>query len=382
MAWPPDVGYGRRMDALQQRPVLVDSLIAVGFVALAEFEAAFGLTTREPWLHALLAPVFLAPLALRRRAPLLALTASVAGLLFLDPQALLSLFGAVILASYTAGSVLGSPRTYLAPALGLVPFTGLLAQGEGKPSDLVAFAAFFSGPWYVGRLVRQRVERANELVRLAERERERETISAVEEERARIARELHDIVSHAISVVTVQTQAVRLRLPPEHAREADDLRGVEAAAREAMAEMRRLFGVLRADGIPASLAPQPGLDQLDRLVEQLRGAGLPLDVRIEGERVPLPPGVDLAAYRVVQEALTNAVRHAGAAPTRLRLSFGDSALEVTVEDEGPSTPNGTGGHGLIGMRERVALYGGTLETGPAQGGGFRVHACLPFRESA
>ncbi len=248
---------------------------------------------------------------------------------------------------------------------------------------MVAFALFFGGPWWIGRLVRQRVSQAEELVRLAERERERETASAVEQARARIARELHDIVSHSISVISVQTQAVRRRLGAGNEREIDDLRAVETAARQAMAEMRRLFGVLRADGAPAALAPQPGLDQLDRLVEHVRGSGLPLKVEIQGERVPMPPGVDLAAYRIIQEALTNVVRHGGSASTRVRLRFGDLDLEVTVEDDGPGARNGVGaGHGLLGMRERVALYGGTLETGSGEHRGFRVHARLPFREGA
>jgi len=150
-----------------------------------------------------------------------------------------------------------------------------------------------------------------------------------------------------------------------------------------MAEMRRLFGVLRADGSPPELTPQPGLAQLDRLVAQVRGSGLPLELEVEGASVPLPPGVDLAAYRIVQEALTNVVRHAGAARTRVRLRYGDSELELTVEDDGPGAHDGTaGGHGLVGMRERVALYGGVLETGSANGRGFRVHARLPFGEAS
>jgi len=299
----------------------------------------------------------------------------------IDPEAALSFFGAVVLASYSAGVALKGRRTYLAPAVALGLYGALLLGGEGTPSDLIAFGLFFGGPWFVGRLVRQRVSQAHELVRLAERERERETASAVEEERVRIARELHDIVSHSISVISVQTQAVRRRLGPGNEREIDDLRTVETAARQAMAEMRRLFGVLRADGAPAALAPQPGLDQLDRLVEQVRGSGLPLEVAVEGERVPLPPGVDLAAYRIVQEALTNVVRHAGSAPTRVLLRFGDSDLEVTVEDDGPGArTRAGGGHGLLGMRERIALYGGTFETGSANGRGFRVSARLPFRE--
>ena len=204
--------------------------------------------------------------------------------------------------------------------------------------------------------------------------------SLLEEERARIARELHDIVSHAISVVTVQTQAVRRRLGPEHAREADDLRAVEATAREAMADLRRLFGVLRADGDAPSLAPQPGLGELERLLEQTRAAGLAVELEIEGAAGPLPPGADLAAYRVVQEALTNVRRHAHASRATVRLIFGGDRLEIVVDDDGAgASGNGDGGHGLVGMRERLVLYGGELEAGPRPGGGFRVRATLPLR---
>jgi signal transduction histidine kinase len=377
------VGYVRHVETLRRRPLLVDAAIAAAFVVVAELEVLLGVTTRDPVLHAVLAPLFLAPLAVRRRFPLPVLALAVASLLVLDPQAQLSFFGAQIIASYTVGSVLAPPRAYLGPLLSFVPFFVLIVFRGGVPSDLVAYAMFYVGPWFVGRLVRQRVEQANELVRLAQRERERETASAVVEERARIARELHDIVAHAISVVTVQTQAVRRRLGPEHEREADDLRAVEATAREAMQEMRRLFGVLRANAdAPAALAPQPGLDQLERLVEQTRSAGLRVELRTEGTPVPLPPGVDLAAYRVVQEALTNALRHSGGSAAHVDLRYGDTTLELVVDDDGAGgTPNGRG-HGLVGMRERVTLYGGELEVGPCEGGGFRVRARLPFRGAA
>jgi signal transduction histidine kinase len=369
------------MEALRKHPLVVDATLAALFVLAAELEAALGLATREAWLHALLAPLFLAPLALRRRVPLLAFGAAVLGLVLLDADAALSLFGAVVLASYSVGANLDGRRAYLVPATAAGLFGALAAGGEAVPSDLVALALFFVGPWWVGRLVRQRTRQAEELVLLAERERERETKAAAEEERARIARELHDVVSHSISVIAVQAQAVRRRLGPEHVREIDDLRAVETTARDAMAEMRRLFGVLRADGEPASLAPQPGLDQLDRLVEQTRAAGLDVTVSVVGEPQPLPPGVDLAAYRVVQEALTNSRRHSGGSRASVAIRYEPSHLELTVEDDGrrPAAVNG-GGHGLRGMRERVALYGGELETGRRDDGGFRVRARLRFRE--
>jgi signal transduction histidine kinase len=369
------------MQALAKRPLLVDAALAVAFIAAAEAEAALGLATRDAWVHALLAPVFLAPLAFRRRLPLLAFGAAVAGLVVLDANAALSLFGAAIVGSYSVGSVVEGRATYVAPATAGLLFAGMVVDGEAVPSDLIAFGVFFVGPWWVGRIVRGRARQAAELVRLAELERDRRSETAVAEERARIARELHDIVSHSISVVTIQAQAVRRRLGPEQQREIDDLRAVEATARQAMAEMRRLFGVLRADDRPASLSPQPGLDQLGRLVEGTRAAGLDVALAVEGDASPLPPGVDLAAYRIVQEALTNALRHGRGDRAEVCLRYEDASLEITVVDDGRGGAPGRGGHGLVGMRERVALYGGTLDVGAREGGGFRVRALLPVREA-
>jgi signal transduction histidine kinase len=369
------------MGSLAHRRTVVDAAIALVLIAAAEAEAALGLSSREPWVHALLAPVFLAPLAFRRRAPVVAFVAATAGLVVLDAEAALSLFGAVVLASYTVGAVASGRRTFVVPAAVVGLFTALAVDAGGPaPSDAVALALFFGGPWYLGRRVRHREQQAAERVRLAEQERDRRSDAAVAEERARIARELHDIVSHSISVVTIQAQAVRRRLGPEHQREIDDLRGVEQTAREAMAEMRRLFGVLRADDRPASLSPQPGLDQLERLIGGTRAAGLEVDVAVEGEPTALPPGVDLAAYRVVQEALTNALRHGRGERAAVTLRYEDAALEITIEDDGRGGGTNGAGHGLIGMRERVALYGGELEVGPRRGGGVRVRALLPVRE--
>jgi signal transduction histidine kinase len=184
-------------------------------------------------------------------------------------------------------------------------------------------------------------------------------------------------------VVTIQTQAVRRRLGPEHAQEAADLAAVEATAREALAEMRRLFGVLRTDGESASLTPQPGLAELRRLVDQAGSGDLQVSLRVEGDPVELSPGLDLAAYRIAQEGLTNALRHSGARHASVVLRWSPSRLDVEVEDDGHglpqgSSPNGTGGHGLVGVRERVALYGGTVVLESTRGGGTRLAASLPL----
>jgi signal transduction histidine kinase len=238
----------------------------------------------------------------------------------------------------------------------------------------------------VGSVLRQRSAHAAEAVARAatlEREQEAQAAAAVEAERTRIARELHDIVSHSISVVTIQTQAVRRRLGPEHAREAEDLAAVEATAREALAEMRRLLGVLRSSGESASLAPQPGLAELPRLVAQATSADVEVGLEVDGEPFPLPPGADLAAYRIAQEGITNALRHADATRVRVRLRYGPGEVEVQVDDDGRGlearAPDG--GHGLVGVRERVALYGGTVRVSQAPEGGVRLVATLPVKEA-
>ena len=266
----------------------------------------------------------------------------------------------------------------------LLPFIGVSIAEGLEPSDLAAGLVFFAGPWTVGSLTRDRATRAEEAVARADRleaERELEAARVAQEERTRIARELHDIVSHSISVVTIQTQAVRRRLGPDHAREAEDLAAVEATAREALAEMRRLFGVLRSDGESASLAPQPGLSELGRLVEQVGSGDMQATLRVEGDPVELSPGLDLAAYRIAQEGLTNALRHSGARHATVTLRWSPSRLDVEVEDDGRGVtgkaPNA--GHGLVGIRERVALYGGTVRLEPTASGGTRLAASLPLK---
>jgi signal transduction histidine kinase len=202
----------------------------------------------------------------------------------------------------------------------------------------------------------------------------------VEEERARIARELHDAVGHSVSVMTVQASAVRRLLTPEQQRELEALTAVEQTGRDALAEMRRMVGVLRDPSDGPALAPQPGLDQLDRLIEQTREAGLPVELRVEGERAALPPGLDLTAYRLVQEGLTNALKHARASKAQVLLRYEPNAVEILVSDDGRggATSHGRAGHGLIGMRERVSLYAGQLSAGPRDGGGFELRAQLPL----
>jgi signal transduction histidine kinase len=251
-------------------------------------------------------------------------------------------------------------------------------------SDLVFTPMFFTIVWLFAFGVGRRLERARiaeERAARLELQRAEEARAAVAEERARIARELHDVVGHAVSVMTVQASGVRRLLKPEQEREREALEIVEQTGREALAEMRRLVGVLRRPEEAPALAPQPSLEHVERLVEQARDAGLPVNVEIEGEPKELPAGVDLTAYRLVQEALTNAVKHANATRAEVIIRYGDGVVELLVSDDGRGTSDGkaeSGGHGLVGMRERVAVYGGELEAGPAPGGGYRLHARLPL----
>jgi signal transduction histidine kinase len=251
----------------------------------------------------------------------------------------------------------------------------------GNLDGLIATSVIFGIVWTIAFAVGrkfQEADEAKERAARAEREREERARSAVSEERARIARELHDVVGHSVSVMTVQASAVRRLLRPEQERERSALLVVEQTGREALAEMRRMVGVLRRPEEAPALAPQPSLEYLDKLVEQAREAGLPVDLRVEGEPVPLPAGVDLTAYRLVQEALTNTLKHARAKRAQVLVRYGSGDIEVAVSDDGRGAGSGDGaGHGLVGMRERVAVYGGELEAGPGADGGYRLCARLP-----
>jgi len=197
------------------------------------------------------------------------------------------------------------------------------------------------------------------------------------DERQRIARELHDIIAHSVSVMTVQVGAVRRRLTADQTREHESLVAVERTGREALAEMRRLVGLLHEEEANPSYTPQPGLQALDTLISGVRAAGLPVELHEEGTRHELPPGVDLAAYRVVQEALTNTLKYAGPAQAWVQICWTPDELRIEVANNGRSTESGTG-YGQAGMRERVRLYGGRVESGPRPEGGYVVRAVVPI----
>jgi signal transduction histidine kinase len=270
----------------------------------------------------------------------------------------------------------------LAIGLGAAGVVTLNNPGHGW-SDFAGVVLLLSIAWLAGFAIGRKLEQASaaqERAERLEREREAEARAAVAEERARIARELHDVVGHSVSVMTVQASAVRRRLLPDQEQERQALEIVEQTGREALAEMRRLVGVLRRPEEAPALAPQPSLQHLDRLVAQARESGLPVNLRIEGEPTPLPPGVDLTAYRLVQEGLTNAIKHARASRADVVVRYGDGTVEVSVTDDGSGDGDGGGGgHGLVGMRERVTVYGGELEAGPLPEGGYSLRARLPVQ---
>jgi signal transduction histidine kinase len=322
-------------------------------------------------------------LAWRRRAPLVvaavvAATASIASLYGYWPE--FAPYGLIVL--YTAAAHVDRRRftTVLLP----IALAGSIAisigefSGRGVGWVEVAFSILVTAglPILIGRMAYNRRRRIVRDREIAARE-------AVAAERVTIARELHDVVAHHMSVMVVQAGAARtvVQQDPEAADGA--LRQIEASGRMGLAEMRRLLEILKAEDA-GELAPQPGLAHLPTLLDGMRATGLPVEAVVEGEPRPLPPGVDLSAYRIVQEALTNALRHADAASTRVRLRYEPDALEVEVDDDGPGPPAGGNGrgHGLIGMRERAQLFGGEFEAGPRPGGGFRVRARLPAETPA
>jgi signal transduction histidine kinase len=275
---------------------------------------------------------------------------------------------------------------------GLGAFLGPLDWSTGRDGSLFVSAVFLAAPvaltWTLGDLMRTRRAYVGELEERARRlefERDQQARLARASERARIARELHDVVAHSLSVVIAQADGGRYagETDPEAALRA--LTTIGTTGRQALAEMRRLLGVLRSEAGDDGLAPQPGLDDLESLVAQVRASGLPVTLHVEGTPTRLSGGRGLAAFRVVQEALTNVLKHAGpAAQAVVHLRFGDDVLEMEISDDGrgAAAADDGGGQGVHGMRERMALYGGTVHAGPRAGGGFVVRATLPLDTTA
>jgi signal transduction histidine kinase len=333
-----------------------------------------------------------APLAFRRRYPAGAFCVMMAAVLVTNGHTTTVTFAAVLLAAYSA--ILYSRYRRLAL---LCVFAAAVIVTAAFPDTTPPVPARFTALLVLlptaavavaMRTWRRRAGDSAERLRLAQAGHEAHTRRAVEAERARIASELHDVVTHNVSVMVVQAGAARRVLGSSPEQATDALLAVEASGRTAMGELRHLLGLLAPAGDQgpgeeeAVLVPQPGLAQVGALVDRVRAAGLPAELVIEGAR-DLPPGVDLAAYRVVQEALTNVLKHAGGARAVIRLVYGGRELVITVTDEGGPAgygPPGTGGRGLIGLRERLGLYGGELDAGPRPGGGWRVRASIPLED--
>jgi signal transduction histidine kinase len=229
------------------------------------------------------------------------------------------------------------------------------------------------------RRERQRTATLRELATQLAAEREARARDAVAAERVRIARELHDVVAHAISVIAVQADAASRFLRHDPARAQEPLATVQITARTALTEMRQLVGLLREDDSEAPLEPQPGVADLERLIEDAKQSGLPVELEIHGRPTTLPSTLDLAAYRIVQEGLTNVRKHAGPAHARVSIRYQPDNLDIEIRDDGHATDGSrTAGHGLVGVRERVGLLGGRIDVGPDAAGGFVLHACIPF----
>lgn len=359
-------------------PVVWDSLLAALLFVVTGASVVATAPTEPIWAWTL-AALLCAPLALRRRAPLavLAVVSSMTALIAIVGDAV-SAEAALALAVYSAAAhrPWRQVETIALPISVVGALVALLqAQHHGNAVEvLVGLLAWVGFPLLLGRIVFNRRERIL-------KERETATREALSDERARIARELHDVVAHAISVMVVQASAARVVVDHDPAAAKDAIRKVEETGRVGLAEMRRLIGVLTDDATAPSTAPQPGLDQLDPLLTTMRDAGLPVEVVRTGTERPLPPGPDLTAYRVIQESLTNVLKHAGPAHARVGVRYLSDRLEIDVEDDGRGgvQPDGIG-HGLLGMRERVATFGGTFETSRRPGGGFAVHAEIPIQE--
>jgi signal transduction histidine kinase len=328
-------------------------------------------------------------LLLRERFPFgapAALWLASAMLSFLDGRLITSQAG-VYLAGLGAAALLGNLRRDVQARTGLAVVVAcgaiVVYNDPGRSlSSLVSVLVIFVFGWLVGYALRQRTERteaAEERAIRAEREREAAARLAVAEERARIARELHDVVAHAVSVMVLQVGAVRHRMLDSDAEDREALENVEKAGRAALSEMRRLLGAMRGDGDEPERVPHPGLADLNGLIAHVRAAGLAVGLHVHGEPVELPAGLDLSVYRIVQEALTNTLRHAAARRAEIALSFGPHDLRVEVRDDGRGPVDGDGrGHGLVGIRERVKIYGGEMSATATPGGGFVLRARLPL----
>jgi signal transduction histidine kinase len=377
------------------RTYLFEALVAIAAVEAAVEVALRGDALREPgtpaWFAAGAIALVVLTLLGRRRYPFAA-PASLwllgAAVSFADGRLVISTFSAFA-AGMASAFLLGSLPSARQARLGLVVVIGgvlVLVLNSDDRGQILSVPILFTIAWCAGLALGQRsarAEAAEQRAAYAEREREASARVAVAEERARIARELHDVVAHAVSVMVLQVGAVRHGLPETLREDRDALTAVERAGRTALAEMRQLLGAMREAGEEVQMAPQPGLDRLPGLLGEVRRAGLPVRLHVEGEPVALPRAIELSAYRIVQEALTNALKHSRAGQADVVLGYAPHELRIEVRDDGigDATTDGLG-HGLVGVGERVKIHGGEMTTGVAPGGGFVLRTQLPLNGQA
>ena len=368
--------FRRLRTDLQKLDWVLAGLLTLGL----ELEVWLGSGGHERLVTAFLGPIVTGAVAVRRRYP--ASVGLIAGFVAAlisgvwGPPSLVS-WGIAWICCMYAFAVWATPRRF---AFGVAAITLASVASAVGPVSLANALQFGVITLIVMVLVRRVVGDRERRAQLAERERDLAAREAVVEERARIARELHDAIAHNVSMMVVQAGAERRVLDEKGGTTREVLETIERIGRGALTEMRRLVGMLRSDAAEP-LAPQPGLDDLPTLVGQVCEAGLPVELHVDGERRELPVGIELSAYRIVQEALTNALKHAGESHASVRVHYGADSLELEIVDDGGGVPEplSSGGHGLVGMRERVALYGGHLDAGRRPSGGFAVRVLLPIR---
>jgi signal transduction histidine kinase len=376
----------------EKRVLVIDFAVTVPLLALVMCEiwatGLFGEMTDHQELATVFGIAAILPLGLRRVAPLGSLVVIMAMPLvsgiFVSDFKPFTLFLAWIISVYSVAAHEPNDRALWGIIVALLA-TGILGAMGGFDDDsgVISVWIFLGAAWGVGRAMRTRETAAARLASEAtqlEAERDAQAERAVSEERTRIARELHDVVAHGVSVMVVQAGAAQRVIAREPERARESLSSIENAGRQALVELRRLLGVLRADDGQSQIEPQPGLGQVGQLIEGARDAGLQADLRIVGEPSTLSAGTDLAAYRIVQEALTNVIKHASASRVDVVLRYSHPTLELEVADNGGGPPmNGrTAGHGLVGMRERAAMFGGTISLTAGENGGAVLRACIPL----
>jgi signal transduction histidine kinase len=370
--------------------LLIAVMAIAGMLELVVGRDTPGAPTTSLWFSIPAVALLVLPLFFRRRFPFAAPAAYwllAAALTYVDGL-LIPFIGSLGVVGLATAFLLGNLRDSRQAGIGLAIVLGsIVIVVEGIPgpqttSQLVFIPLRFVAGWVAGYALRERtvqVEAAELRATMAERERDAAARIAVAEERARIARELHDIVAHAVSVMVLQVGAVRHKLPLSLSRDADALRGVEETGRGALAEMRHLLAAMRHEGDDIEFGPQPGLDHLDALLDEIGRAGLPVELHVAGEPVPVPRAIDLSAYRIVQEGLTNALKHAHASRVDVTLRYEPDELRIEVRDDGTSGAAGDGlGHGLVGIHERVKIYGGEMTAGRVGSGGFVLSTRLPI----